>query len=180
MMPRLADTPVLDTPRFRLRAPAAADYPAWEAFFLSDRARFVGGGPEHGQGRAWRGFASIVGHWPIHGFGLFVLEDRATGAAVGMTGPWFPADWPERELGWSLWDPAHEGTGAMAEAVPVVLAHLFDDLGWETVVSYVNVDNTRSVALAHRLGAERDDAAARPAANDLVYRHSPRSLGGRR
>jgi RimJ/RimL family protein N-acetyltransferase len=171
LTPRLTATPVLETERLILRAPEAKDYPAWESFFLADRARFVGGGPEHDEGRAWRAFASLIGHWALRGFGVFAIEDRRTRANVGSVGPWFPAGWPEKEIGWTVWDPAFEGTGRMAEAARAVLGHVFRDLGWTTAVSYVDRDNARSIALAERLGAKVDATARAPGAGDLVYRH---------
>lgn len=173
MTARLTGTPVLETARFTLRAPVPQDYPIWRDFFLSPRATFIGGGPGFDEGRAWRAFASLIGHWAIHDFGLFAIEDRATGKAIGATGPWFPDLWPEPEIGWSVWNPAAEGTGAMAEAAQAVLDHLFDDRGWTTTVSYIDPGNARSIALAERLGATRDDTAARPAPGDLVFRHIP-------
>lgn len=174
MTAALANTPVLETARFTLRAPQPRDYPTWRDFFLSPRATFIGGGPAWDAGRAWRAFASIIGHWVIHDFGLFAIEDRASGQALGATGPWYPDLWPEPEVGWSVWVPEAEGTGVMAEAVPTVLAHL-KDRGWRSTVSYIVADNARSIALAERVGAVRDPDAQGPAEDDIVFRHS---LGG--
>jgi RimJ/RimL family protein N-acetyltransferase len=173
MTARLADTPVLETARFRLRAPHAGDAAAWAAFFTSHRARFIGGGAEETEGRAWRAFAGMVGHWALRGFGTFVIEDRASGAPLGATGPWYPGDWPEREIGWTLWSAEAEGRGVMAEAVPPVLDHAFGPLGWDTAVSYIDPANARSIALAERLGARLDPAARTPRdEGGLVYRHA--------
>ncbi len=49
--------------------------------------------------------------------------------------------------------------------------HAYEDLGWETAVSYIDPANARSIALAERLGCTRDDAADRVHPDDLVYRH---------
>lgn len=171
----LANAPVLQTDRFRLRAPEGRDFPVWQDFALSERAVYIGGGPEHDTGKAWRAFASLAGHWMIHGFGTFVVADRETDIALAGTGPWCPGDWPENEIGWTIWQPEWEGRGLMAEAVPVVLDHVFRDLGWATAVSYIAPANARSIALAERLGATRDDAAAHPGKDTLVYRHRGRS-----
>ena len=37
----LCPTPVLETERFVLRAPAARDYDGWRDFFMADRSRFI-------------------------------------------------------------------------------------------------------------------------------------------
>ncbi|MCP4820480.1 MAG: GNAT family N-acetyltransferase, partial [Shimia sp.] len=39
--------------------------------------------------------------------------------------------------------------------------------------SYIDPPNAPSIRLAEKLGAVRDDTAARPDPNDLVYRHMP-------
>ena len=93
-----------------------------------------------------------------------------------MAGPWFPDTWPEHEIGWMLWDDAHEGQGLAAEAAAAVCDHARTHLGWKTAVSYIDLDNARSIAPARRLGAVRDpDAAVPPAHPDGgalgVWRH---------
>ncbi|MEL7026999.1 MAG: GNAT family N-acetyltransferase, partial [Pseudomonadota bacterium] len=47
----------------------------------------------------------------------------------------------------------------------------FTELGLSTLVSYIDPENARSIALAERLGAVRDDEAEKPEDNPLVYRH---------
>ena len=174
----LSGTPVIHTKRLILRAPEPWDCAPFCAFMASDRARFVGGTTE--PGRAWRAFGAILGHWVMRGFGPFTLvrADGRTGAerAIGMAGPWFPDTWPEHEIGWMLWDDAHEGQGLAAEAAAAVCDHARTHLGWKTAVSYIDLDNARSIALARRLGAVRDpDAAVPPAHPDGgalgVWRH---------
>ena len=171
MTPALAHTPVLATERLTLRAPGAQDWPAFAAFMTSPRSAFVRPA-DIDEGRIWRAFGHVIGHWVLRGFGNFVFTRTGDDAALGMTGPWFPAGWPEREIGWSVWSEAGEGRGYAFEAAAAARDHAFRDLGWETAVSYIDPDNTRSIALAERLGARRDDAAARPDdAPCLVYRH---------
>ena len=43
--------------------------------------------------------------------------------------------------------------GAAAEAAAAVRDHARTHLGWKTAVSYIDLDNARSIALARRLGA---------------------------
>lgn len=164
---------MLQTERLILRQPGASDLKHWQPFFVSDRALFIGGGPGQDEGRGWRAFAAKIGHWELNGCGPFVMELRDTGQPIGSVGPWYPAGWPEKELSWSVWSPAHEGSGYAVEAVRRVRAHVFDDLGWTTAVSYVAQENTRSIALSERLGCARDmDAAVPDGWTTFVYRHS--------
>ncbi|MBF9058256.1 GNAT family N-acetyltransferase [Rhodobacterales bacterium HKCCSP123] len=173
MIPHLADTPVIETDRLILRAPRAADFEALAPFIMSDRARFVGGGADKDIGHAWRVLAIFSGHWHLRGYGIFVAEHRAGGRPVGSVGPWFPGDWPEEELGWTIWDEAHEGQGYAFEAVEAVRRHAYADLGWSTAVSYIDPRNDRSRALARRLGCTLDERANRPDRDPAleVWRH---------
>lgn len=173
MTPRLVDTPVLATRRLILRAPEAADFERFAPFVMSDRARFIGGGAEKDIGHAWRVLAILTGHWHLRGFGTFVAVHRDTGQPVGSMGPWFPYDWPEQELGWTIWTEDAEGKGFACEAITAIRRHAYADLGWSTAVSYIDVNNPRSEALAERLGCRIDPDArfARPEEPVRVWRH---------
>ena len=173
MTAHLAHTPVLETERLILRAPKASDFDAYLPFFTSDRARFIGGGSDKEAGLAWRVLAILAGHWHLRGYGTFVLEEKGTGRPVGSAGPWHPGDWPERELGWSVWSAEDEGRGYAREAVTELRRHVYADLGWPTAVSYIDARNARSVALAERLGCTLDEAAPLPAREEPIraWRH---------
>lgn len=168
----LSGTPTLTTERLTLRAPVAADWPHWRDFFLSDRATFIRPA-EADQVLAWRAFCHVIGMWVLRGYGSFVWHRTGEHTPLGMTGPWHPVHWPEREIGWTVWSPEAEGQGYAREAAQAAIAHAFGTLGWDTAVSYIDPDNARSIALAERLGAVRDADAAVPDPSDpcLVYRH---------
>jgi len=142
--------PVLDTPRLVLRGPQARDADAVIAFLL-DQTRAAGFGAAPDRGAAWRWFALNVGHWHIHGYGYFTMEDRATGRPAGLTGIWNPEGWPEPELGWVAFD-GFEGKGLAFEAATRARRYAYDDLGLTTLTSNIVPGNTRSIALAERLG----------------------------
>ena len=170
-MSTLADTPVLTTDRLTLRAPQAGDWPAWRDFATGPRAQYIGG-PFTDPGAAWRGFGHVIGHWVLRGFGMFVFTLRGEDAPLGMAGPWYPDAWPEHEIGWTVWTAAAEGRGLAHEAARAARAFAFDRLGWDTAVSYIAPENARSIALASRLGAQPDPAAAHPGTDPcLVFRH---------
>lgn len=171
--PILHPTPTLNTARLTLRAPKSSDWPHWRNFAASDRASFVGGPID--EAKAWRAFGHVIGMWVLRGYGSFVFEETATGQPLGMCGPWHPADWPEAELGWTVWSAAAEGKGYAYEAATAARAHAFADLGWQTAVSYIDPDNASSIALALHLGAIMDPAAPPPPFDKpvLVFRHLP-------
>lgn len=164
------DVPVLETERLILRAPEPQDYPAFRDYYASPRSVYTGG--PLGEREAWRGFSAEIGQWVMRGIGMRTITAKGSDIALGRCGIFYPSIWPEAEIGWTLYEGA-EGKGIAFEAARAIREHVFATLGWQTLVSYIDPDNTRSIALAARLGAVRDDAAARlPHAPDtLVFRH---------
>lgn len=145
--------PTLETQRLILRAPVEADFDVEEAFWQSDRSKFVGGPTDREQG--WRGFAMLLGHWYFRGYGYWAVEEKETGAYCGRVGLWNPEGWPEPEIGWTLMEAA-EGRGIAYEAAVEVRKYAYDVLDWATAISCVDPQNTRSAALAKKLGATYD------------------------
>lgn len=169
MTPHLAHTPVLTTERLILRAPLPSDADSFLAFYATDRAKYVGGPMEARQ--AWNFFCTEIGHWAMRGFGMFTVTRKGDEKPLGIVGHWYPHGWPETELGWVLFDATIEGTGIAFEAAQSCIAHAWNVLGRTEMVSYINPDNVRSIALAERLGASLEPQAAMPKPETLVYRH---------
>jgi RimJ/RimL family protein N-acetyltransferase len=173
LRPALSGTPVLVTERLVLRAPGPQDWPAAHAFFASPRSTFIRDGVEMDDSKCWRAFCHLIGTWVARGYGSFVITEQGNDRALGLTGPWHPIEWPEREIGWTIWADDAEGKGIAFEAASAARDHAFRDLGWQTAVSYIHPDNARSIALAERLGGVLDPDAPRfsDRGNDLIYRH---------
>ena len=162
---------VLETDRLTLRIPNADDEAPMMAFLRSERGEFYGGPMEAYD--AWHKFSAYVGQWILRGYGMYSVVLKDTGETVGMAGPFHPAHFDEPEMSWLLTDARHEGKGLAAEACRAVLDHLFANLGWTSVVSYIDKANAPSRALAMRLGATLDTAKECPVANCESYRHLP-------
>lgn len=100
----------------------------------------------------------IEAHFDEHGFGLFALE--VTGVApfagyVGLSVPRFEAAFtPCVEIGWRL-AAEHWGCGYASEAARAVLAHGFDVVGLDEIVSFTVPANTRSRRVMEKLGMSR-------------------------
>ncbi len=169
----LTDAPVLETERLRLRGPEMADFDAFAAFH-ADPARCLGFGPVYDRPQAWRWWAGNVGHWHIHGYGYFTVEDRATGGPAGICGIWNPEGWPEPEIGWVVFE-GYEGKGYAFEAAQAARAWAYDadtGLGLTTLTSNIVPGNDRSKALATRLGARFERLYRNPAmGEDELWRH---------
>ncbi len=167
-------TTVLHTAYLTLRLPGPQDARMQASFLASDRSAYVGGPMT--AGAAWRALAYMIGHWTMRGFGMWTVTLRGSDQALGLVGLYYPPDWPEREVGWHIWDPAAEGKGYAFEAATAARSHAFDTLGWPTAVSYIDPGNSRSVALAERLGARLDPQARVPENHAVqAYRH-PRKV----
>lgn len=168
--------PVIETKRLALRGPEASDYPNFKATFTSYRARFMGGPLNTYE--SWMLYAAEIGHWQIHGFGMWMIHDKETDETYGMAGGWQPAGWPEKELAWVIW-PDAAGHGYALEATNAARDYAYGELGWDTAVSYIDPKNLDSIRLAERLGAKKDHEAATVDGNDAVYRHpAPADLAG--
>ncbi|WP_374635423.1 GNAT family N-acetyltransferase [Paracoccus sp. (in: a-proteobacteria)] len=166
--PLSVQVPVLSSQRLILREPRLADFDRFAEFSASPRAGFVGGPMDRVQ--AWRRFASGVGHWILRGFGLWTIEDRASGAVAGRTGLIAHEGWPETELGWQIYD-GFEGRGYAHEAATLARDHATRVMGLPPMISLIAPANSRSRRLAERMGAqvEREDAVA--GIPCLIYRH---------
>jgi RimJ/RimL family protein N-acetyltransferase len=161
-------TPVITTERLTLRMPVMEDFPAYEVLMASPRA--VGmGGPFDRRG-AWGLFCHDVALWQLYGHGALMIDLRASGECVGQVGINHGPLFPEKELGWLVYD-GHEGKGYATEAARALKAWAVDALGLRTLVSYIDPHNIRSAAVAERLGGQLDPKAPRQDPEDLVYRY---------
>ncbi|MDU8944798.1 GNAT family N-acetyltransferase [Ovoidimarina sediminis] len=164
--------PTLTTPRLTLRPHIAEDFDAYAALMMSDRAVHMDG--PYDLFGAWRNFASDVAQWGLYGSGALAVVNSETGDVVGQVGLNRIPPYPEAELGWQLYE-GYEGKGYMTEAAQAFRDWCYETQGLPSLVSYIDPANTRSIALAERLGAWRDEGAAIPESDDLdfchVYRH---------
>ncbi len=90
-----------------------------------------------------------------HGWGLWAVEVAGGAPFIGFVGlavPGFEASFtPCVEVGWRL---AHDhwGRGYAPEAARAALAHGFGELGFDEIVSFTAVGNTRSRRVMEKLG----------------------------
>ena len=145
-------TPTLETERLRLRAFREEDLDAYAAICADPEVmRYLGDGRALSRADAWRQMALIIGHWTLRGYGLWAVEERATGALVGRLGFFKPEGWPGFELGWML-RRASWGRGYATEGAGRALAHAFTEMGRDHLISLIRPDNRASIRVAERLG----------------------------
>jgi RimJ/RimL family protein N-acetyltransferase len=169
MLPAISRTiPTLSTERLILRPPSIDDFPAYAALLASPRAKHMGG--PYTRRSAWGVFCHDIACWDLFGHGGLMVDSQATGECVGQVsishGPLFP----EKELGWQLYD-GHEGRGYATEAATALRKWAAQSLGLHGLVSYVDPENDQSAAVAIRLGGVLDPDAPKQDASDLVFRY---------
>ncbi len=133
--------PILSTDRLTLRPYRLSDFQRLAEIYESPRSHYIGG--LRSRDKAWRDFASDVGQWVLLGFGGWAIEERSSGAYVGIVGLNFPVEFPERELGWILWEE-FEGKGyAFEAALPVIMRLLSSSLiRWSAIsIRIINVQS---------------------------------------
>jgi len=152
-----ADGPVIETARLKLRRWRGADV-APNSAMLSDpgTARFIAadGKPVTTELAGWRNAAVMSGHWALHGFGMFVVEEKSSGRFAGRVGPWFPPGWPGFEVGWGI---AREfrGKGYAVEAARASIDWCFATFELDLIMHCIDKENVASQAVARRLGADK-------------------------
>jgi len=171
----LTNAPTLETERLILRGPLSSDFDPLAVFYASDYCTGFGGPMKHDD--AWRWFALNIGHWHIYGYGYFSIVEKASGKPTGLSGIWNPAGWPEPELGYALFQE-FQGKGIAYEASVRTRDWAYSDLGFKTLSSHIVPNNTRSIALATRLGAVYERSYQNPhMGEDQIFRHpAPEAL----
>jgi len=157
--------PTLQTERLTLRPHGPEDFPAYAALMTSERSRYMGG--PYTRKAAWGVFCHDVACWSLFGHGALAVDFE--GALIGQVGVSAGSLFPERELGWTVF-AAHEGRGYMTEAA--IALRKWTQANFDgRLVSYIDPENARSIAVAERLGARLDPDAPVQDPGDLVYLH---------
>ena len=149
----MPDIPQLTTSRLLLREFRQADLNAY-ADMVADPAvmRFLADGRPLSRAEAWRQMAMFAGHWALRGFGVWAVEERATGAFAGRIGCFEPEGWPGFEVAYTL-APPFWGRGYAREGAAAALRYAREVLGRERVISVIRPDNAASIRVAESLGA---------------------------
>jgi RimJ/RimL family protein N-acetyltransferase len=134
--------------------------------------RWIADGSVQDRGQTAERIAGWEQHWEEHGYGLFALTVRETGALIGFTGlatPTFlPEILPSVEIGWRL-GRAHWGRGLATEAALAVRDHAFAELGLARLVSIHQVGNDASAHVMHKLGMSLERGTVEPRSGRRVH-----------
>lgn len=163
--------PILRTPRLVLRRWRDDDIEPMAAINADPEVmRWIGAGAVRDLEHTRSGIAAIERQWQASGYGLFAVEERATGDLIGFTGltvPYFlPEVMPAVEIAWRL-GRRYWGMGFATEASAAALGFGLVDRGLPRIIAVVQIGNDASEHIMIKLGmrAERqtiDPATGRP------------------
>lgn len=159
----------LETERLLLRIFRPSDLDAYAEICADPEVmRYIKDGRTLSREETWRHMAVILGHWDLRGYGLWAVEERATGRLIGRIGHWNPEGWPGFELGWMLarrfW-----GHGFATEGARSALRHAFSVLHVPHVISLICPENAPSIQVAQRLGEQLEGTTEVGRIRLLIY-----------
>lgn len=147
---------VLDTERLRLRELTPADAP-FIVELLNDEAflRFIGDRGVRDEEDAQRYLVEgPIDSYRRHGFGLWRVELREDGTAIGMCGLLRRPVLDAPDIGFASL-PAFRGQGYGREAAQAVLVHGMGPLALPRILAVAQEDNAVSISLLRKLGMRR-------------------------
>jgi len=172
--------PRLQTDRLLLREFRQAEFEAYAAMMADpDVTRYLGDGRPLSRADAWRQMAMFAGHWDLLGFGVWAVEERATGAFIGRVGLMQPEGWPGFELAYTLSRGAW-GRGYAREAAGAALEFARQVLRRTSVISIIRPANAASIRVARSLGALPDGETEFFGTAALIYRYPVQSAASSR
>jgi RimJ/RimL family protein N-acetyltransferase len=159
----------LETERLLLREFRGSDLDAYAPMQAdAEVMRYIGEGKTVDRDTTWRSIAGMLGHWQLLGYGMWALEEKATGQLVGRAGFIDPPGWPGFELGWLLGKPSW-GRGYATEAAARCLRYAFEELQRDRVISLIRHANAPSIRVAERIGEKPAGEVELLGAKALVY-----------
>jgi RimJ/RimL family protein N-acetyltransferase len=158
---------MLQTERLVLRAFRETDLHAYAQICADPEVvRYVG--LPFSRAETWLHIATMLGHWQLRGYGMWAVEDRASGAMIGRIGLYKPEGWPGVELGWML-ARSHWGRGLATEGARAALAFAFAVLRKPRIISLIRPENVASLRVAEKLGERLQGRSQALGVEALVY-----------
>ena len=160
--------PHIETKRPTLLANLESNLHAMNDYLSKNRMSLITG-PFDAVG-TWRTRFASLGHWLLCGFRIWHSEQRESGKMAGAVSFLHHFDWPETELGWNVHHD-FEGTGVAYEIGLIARPYGKIHLNINGVISFIDFANTRSAALAKRLGVTFEKTHFLREYESHFYRH---------
>jgi [ribosomal protein S5]-alanine N-acetyltransferase len=161
---------LLETERLRLRAYRHEDADALAPMFAdAEHMRYYPSTYGRDETDAW--VARNLDRYRDDGFGLWIVEERATGEIVGTVGPTVQVveGVREVEIGWHV-RPGWKGRGIAPEAAAAARDWAFENLDVDHLISLVRPENHPSARVAEKIGMHVDREVEFKGLPHLVYR----------
>ena len=149
--------PTLETQRLQLRSFSMDD--------LALHHQLIGSDPQvtwHGKAltleESEAALKKRIHHWEQHGFGMWAVEEKATGSLLGHAGLQMLEDTDQVELGYYFGRPAW-GRGVATEAGTACLRYGFESLNLDHVMAVVRPENLASQNVLSKLGFRHSHVA---------------------
>src|SRR5215213_5442983 len=166
--------PEIETERLRLRGFRPEDLDALcQVFGDPEVMKYISGGKPRTREATEEGLLRSIEGWGKRGFGLWAVEEKATGRVVGYCGLIHLDDTPEIEVAYGLAKAAW-GRGFAVEAARAALEFGFGELNLERIVAVVNPLNVASQRVLEKLGMKYAKNARHYGA-DLMYYEAQRA-----
>lgn len=105
--------------------------------------------------QTWRTLVGYLGHWSLRGYGPYSVVESSTSKWVGVVGIWYPGDWPEPEIKWSLAKDSW-GKGYATEAAKQIQWICKRELKRDRMISLILPENEASKKVARRIGGKKE------------------------
>ena len=171
--------PEIETARLRLRAFRPDDLDALcQVFGDPEVMKYISGGEPRTREATAEGLNRSIEGWRKRGFGLWAVEERATGRMVGYCGLIYLEDTPEIEVAYGLAKSAW-GKGFAVEAARAALEFGFGELKLERIVAVVNPENVASRRVLEKLGMKHTKDVHHYGADLMYYELAAADTRGR-
>lgn len=176
-------TVILETARIRLREYRHDDLDDLAAMFADEEhMRFYPRPKTRDEALAWIDWN--LGLYEKHGFGLWVMESRATAEFLGNCGltPQTVEGVTDVEVGWHT-KRSHWNQGLATEAARACLDRAFSEIGLKRVISIIRPENIASARVAENIGMHPEKTASHGGFPHVIYaieRARPAGMTARR
>ena len=154
--------PALTTDRLLLRAFVKEDLDAFAALVADkeviQHATYDGTPMTRAQAVNW--LCYMLGHWHMHGFGIWGVEEKSSGVLIGRIGLQFLEWFDDVELVWMLAASAW-GKGFATEGARAAIDFGLNKLSLPRIAAVIRQENKASIRLAERLGMELEKEVVR-------------------
>ncbi|RYV01379.1 N-acetyltransferase [Shewanella sp. OPT22] len=161
---------ILETDRLVLRRFNESDLEDIHRYFSDTVATQFTVRKSYSRLETWKALCVMIAHWQIKNYGPYAMVEKASKKVIGISGYWFPYDWPEAEIKWAL-VRNHWGKGYATEATKLVQYVALEYMPEMKLISFIHPKNEASIKLAMRLGCVLERKL--PFRDDVwhVYKH---------